>query len=256
MTIANGQNGQNVEPEPESTSCYNAEMPPESILGAEEASEALLNNLMVECNELHSEQSLKWQINRIVDWALRIPNFSDLRNHDQSLLIHSGWNELILADVAFRSTRETLMLWPERPMERAEAIRLGCEVMFERILREMASKMRQLVMDRMELGALRAIILFNPDVNGLQSATMVDAHREKVYGCLEEYCKQQNPNEQQRFAKLLLRMPVLRSLSIRLMESRQLIVSAPPIQQIVEAIHQHQQQQQQPSTVLLVRPLL
>jgi hypothetical protein len=99
--ISNNQ----IEPEPESTSCYNAEMPPESILGAEEASEALLNNLMVstleialindtlikvECNELHSEESLKWQIGRVVDWAMRIPNFTDLNIHDQSLLIHSG----------------------------------------------------------------------------------------------------------------------------------------------------------------------
>lgn len=80
--------------------------------------------------------------------------------------ICSGWNELILADIAFRSTRTKLVLWPERPMERREAEKRGCHILFDRILIELTSKMRELVMDRMELGALRSIVLFNPGTAG------------------------------------------------------------------------------------------
>ena len=43
------------------------------------------------------------------------------------------------------------------------------------------------------------------------SIQAAEALREKVYATLEEYCKQQFPDEPGRFAKLLLRLPALRS---------------------------------------------
>lgn len=115
---------------------------------------------------------MRWQTSRLIDWARMIPSFDLLSLHDQAILIHSGrskiivlvlgWRELILADVAFRSSRDTLMLWPERPMSSTEAARCGCSFLFSRILTELAAKMREIVMDRMELGALRLIVLFDP----------------------------------------------------------------------------------------------
>jgi len=45
---------------------------------------------------------------------------------------------------------------------RSNAHQLGFGVIFDRILAELVYKMRELVMDRTELGYLRAIILFNP----------------------------------------------------------------------------------------------
>ncbi|VDN56776.1 unnamed protein product [Dracunculus medinensis] len=216
--------------EAESTSNYNVEMPPESIAGAEEASEALLNSIKIESNNPSSCESVQWQVMRIIDWALMIPSFGDIPVEDQSRLIHAGWNELILADIAFRSTRTKLVLWPERPMERREAEKRGCHILFDRILIELTSKMRELVMDRMELGALRSIVLFNPDVSGLRYSALVDSQREKVYQCLEEYCRQQNPQQSQRFAKLLLRLPALRSLSLKCIEANEFIISSPSTQ--------------------------
>ena len=44
-------------------------------------------------------------------------------------------------------------------------------------------------MDKTELGSLRAIILFNPDVKGLKNITRVEQLRERVYGSLEEYTR-------------------------------------------------------------------
>uniref|UniRef100_A0A915CEK2 Nuclear receptor subfamily 2 group B member 4 n=1 Tax=Parascaris univalens TaxID=6257 RepID=A0A915CEK2_PARUN len=228
--------------EAESTSSSSTEMPAESIADAEEASEALLNNIKIETNDLNSGESVQWQVMRIIDWALMIPSFSDIPIEDQSRLIYSGWNELILADVAFRSTREKLMLWPERPMERREAEKRGCQALFDRILRELTGKMRELVVDRMELGALRSIILFNPDVPGLQCSRLVESQREKVYHCLEEYCRQQNPHQNQRFAKLLLRLPALRSLSLKCIESNEFVVPAPTIQVLLHLLLQRSSQ--------------
>jgi len=54
--------------------------------------------------------------------------------------------------------------------------------------------------DKAELGCLRAIVLFNPDAKGMDSApsTQVESYREKVYATLEEYCRTNHENEPSR----------------------------------------------------------
>lgn len=46
----------------------------------------------------------------------------------------------------------------------------------------------------------------------------VEQLREKVYASLEEYCKMHYPDEPGRFAKLLLRLPALRSIGLKCLE--------------------------------------
>ena len=67
---------------------------------------------------------------------------------------------------------------------------------------------------------MRAIILFNPDARYLDPAvsSQVESLREKVYATLERYCRQHNENEVSRFAKLLLRLPALRSIGLKCVE--------------------------------------
>ena len=67
---------------------------------------------------------------------------------------------------------------------------------------------------------MRAIILFNPDARYLDPdvSSQVESLREKVYATLERYCRQHNENEVSRFAKLLLRLPALRSIGLKCVE--------------------------------------
>ena len=44
-------------------------------------------------------------------------------------------------------------------------------------------------LDRTELGCLKAIVLFNPDIKHLQDSNQVELMREKVYASLEAYGK-------------------------------------------------------------------
>ena len=67
--------------------------------------------------------------------------------------------------------------------------------------------MQEMSLDKTELGCLRAIVLFNPDVKGLQDINRVEQLRERVYATLEEYTRTTHENEPGRFAKLLLRLP-------------------------------------------------
>lgn len=46
----------------------------------------------------------------------------------------------------------------------------------------------------------------------------VETLREKVYAALEDYCRTTHPDEPGRFAKLLLRLPALRSIGLKCLE--------------------------------------
>ncbi|XP_054618923.1 retinoic acid receptor RXR-beta-A isoform X1 [Dunckerocampus dactyliophorus] len=228
------------EGEVESTSAINEEMPVEKILEAEVAVE--------QKTELHTDgssggsspndpvtnicQAADKQLFTLVEWAKRIPHFSELALDDQVILLRAGWNELLIASFSHRSisVKDGILLATGLHVHRNSAHSAGvgaifdrahnAEVgaIFDRVLTELVSKMRDMQMDKTELGCLRAIILFNPDAKGLSNPSEVEMLRERVYASLETYCKQKYPDQQGRFAKLLLRLPALRSIGLKCLE--------------------------------------
>ncbi|XP_062342639.1 retinoic acid receptor RXR-beta-A isoform X2 [Osmerus eperlanus] len=214
--------------EVESTSAVNEEMPVEKILEAEMAVE--------QKTELHSDgssggsspndpvtnicQAADKQLFTLVEWAKRIPHFSELALDDQVILLRAGWNELLIASFSHRSisVKDGILLATGLHVHRNSAHSAGVGAIFDRVLTELVSKMRDMQMDKTELGCLRAIILFNPDAKGLSSPSEVELLRERVYASLESYCKQRYPDQQGRFAKLLLRLPALRSIGLKCLE--------------------------------------
>ncbi|XP_053696910.1 protein ultraspiracle homolog isoform X1 [Sabethes cyaneus] len=184
----------------------------------------------------HLCQMVNKQIYQLIDYARRMPNFTNLHRDDQVMLLRCGWNEMLIASVAWRSmeyieterspdgTRvmirqpQQLCLGPGFTLHRNSALQAGVDTLFDRILCELGIKMKRLDVTRAELGVLKAIILFNPDIRGLKSQKEIDQMREKIYSCLDEYCKQQHPAEDGRFAQLLLRLPALRSISLKCLD--------------------------------------
>lgn len=56
------------------------------------------------------------------------------------------------------------------------------------------------------------------EVKGLTASRAVEKCRERIYSTLEEHCKRVHPDEPARFAKLLLRLPSLRSIGLKCLE--------------------------------------
>ncbi|XP_061504197.1 protein ultraspiracle homolog isoform X2 [Anopheles gambiae] len=184
----------------------------------------------------HLCQMVNKQIYQLIEFARRLPNFSNLPREDQVTLLRSGWNEMLIASVAWRSMEyieterppdgrndgrvtirqpQLMCLGPNFTLHRNSAQQAGVDSLFDRILCELAIKMKRLDVNRAELGILKAIILFNSDIRGLKCRKEIDQMREKIYACLDEYCKTQHPSEDGRFAQLLLRLPALRSISLK-----------------------------------------
>ncbi|XP_069739086.1 retinoic acid receptor RXR-beta [Phaenicophaeus curvirostris] len=145
-------------------------------------------------------QAADKQLFTLVEWAKRIPHFSDLPLDDQVILLRAGWNELLIASFSHRSiaVKDGILLATGLHVHRNSAHSAGVGAIFDRVLTELVSKMRDMRMDKTELGCLRAIILFNPDAKGLSNPGEVELLREKVYASLESYCKQKYPEQQGR----------------------------------------------------------
>ncbi|GAB1285665.1 Retinoic acid receptor RXR-gamma [Apodemus speciosus] len=160
------------------------------------------------------------QLFTLVEWAKRIPHFSDLSLEDQVILLRAGWNELLIASFSHRSVsvQDGILLATGLHVHRSSAHSAGVGSIFDRVLTELVSKMKDMQMDKSELGCLRAIVLFNPDAKGLSNPSEVETLREKVYATLEAYTKQKYPEQPGRFAKLLLRLPALRSIGLKCLE--------------------------------------
>lgn len=218
------------ESEVESTSSANEDMPVEKILEAELAVEPK-TEAYVEANVGLSPsspndpvtnicQAADKQLFTLVEWAKRIPHFSELPLDDQVILLRAGWNELLIASFSHRSiaVKDGILLATGLHVHRNSAHSAGVGAIFDRVLTELVSKMRDMQMDKTELGCLRAIVLFNPDSKGLSNPAEVEALREKVYASLEAYCKHKYPEQPGRFAKLLLRLPALRSIGLKCLE--------------------------------------
>ena len=75
-----------------------------------------------------------------------------------------GWNELLIAAFSHRSigSEDGILLATGLHVRRAAAHEAGVGTIFDRVLEELVAKMRDMKMDKSELGCLRAIILFNP----------------------------------------------------------------------------------------------
>lgn len=56
------------------------------------------------------------------------------------------------------------------------------------------------------------------DIRGLKCKQDVDICREKIYACLDEHCRTEHSGEDGRFAQLLLRLPALRSISLKCLD--------------------------------------
>uniref|UniRef100_A0A671L1R3 Nuclear receptor subfamily 2, group F, member 5 n=1 Tax=Sinocyclocheilus anshuiensis TaxID=1608454 RepID=A0A671L1R3_9TELE len=89
-----------------------------------------------------------------------------------------------------------------------------------RVFQEQVEKLKALQVDTAEYSCLKSIVLFTSDAMGLSDVAHVESIQEKSQCALEEYVRNQYPNQPNRFGRLLLRLPSLR------------IVSSPVIEQL------------------------
>ncbi|XP_025779486.1 retinoic acid receptor RXR-alpha [Puma concolor] len=132
------------ENEVESTSSANEDMPVEKILEAELAVEPKTEtyvdaNMGLNPNSPNDPvtnicQAADKQLFTLVEWAKRIPHFSELPLDDQVILLRAGWNELLIASFSHRSiaVKDGILLATGLHVHRNSAHSAGVGAIFDR----------------------------------------------------------------------------------------------------------------------------
>ncbi|XP_073790785.1 retinoic acid receptor RXR-alpha-A isoform X4 [Danio rerio] len=132
------------ENEVESTSSANEDMPVEKILEAELAVEPktetyIETNVPMPSNSPNDPvtnicQAADKQLFTLVEWAKRIPHFSELPLDDQVILLRAGWNELLIASFSHRSiaVKDGILLATGLHVHRNSAHSAGVGAIFDR----------------------------------------------------------------------------------------------------------------------------
>ncbi|XP_022249196.1 retinoic acid receptor RXR-alpha-like [Limulus polyphemus] len=154
------------ENEVESTCNSSHDIPIERILEAELCVEPKNEEIDVNKEPLANIcKAADCQLHQLVEWAKHIPHFTELPIEDQVLLLKTGWNELLIAAFSHRSisVKDGIVLATGLVVQRNSAHSAGMGAIFDRVLTELVAKMREMKMDKTELGCLRAVVLFNPE---------------------------------------------------------------------------------------------
>ena len=93
-----------------------------------------------------------------------MPHFQNIPIEDQVTLVRTGWNELLIAEMSYRSiNRQDAVLILANgttvSMERMEELP---QDMMKRIRDDLVAKFREMKLDLNELGCLRTLVLLNP----------------------------------------------------------------------------------------------
>ncbi|ERL85801.1 hypothetical protein D910_03216 [Dendroctonus ponderosae] len=202
--------------EVESTSSIAVDMPLERIVEAEkrvECNEVSASLENINSNIRHASNS---QLLQLLEWAKLLPHFTQLNMQDQIVLLKNSWNELHIMALAHRSmtVQQGILLATGLTINESLSHAIGVGNIYVWI-QDFINKLREIRVDKTELACLRAVILFNPEFRGLVCKEDVNVIREKIYEVMEEYVRTTYPSEPGRFAKLLLRLPVLRSIGLK-----------------------------------------
>ncbi|EDO42277.1 predicted protein [Nematostella vectensis] len=158
-----------------------------------------------------------------VEWAKNIPFYSDLPLPDQAVLLRSCWSELFTLNAAQHCS--PFHISPTLTSNSSGFAGNGggylntrvmsafdCQNNNMKLFEEQVEKLKNMHIDSAEFACLKAIVLFNPDSQGLSEPAQVENLQDRTQSALEDYIRTQYPNQTTRFGKLLLRLPALRLL--------------------------------------------
>ncbi|XP_056879324.1 estrogen-related receptor gamma-like isoform X3 [Takifugu flavidus] len=180
------------------------EPPPMAANLQEPANEGGLCTLLTLCDLLNRQLLL------LIGWAKQIPGFLNLSLVDQMSLLQSGWMEVLLVGVAWRSQKtggEELVFAANLQLTGAQCGAMGLSHLYEAL--HLLSLRYQLMQLRGEEAVtLKAIALANSDTDPVDCPDSVQRFQDQLHEALQEHGS--SHGEHQRAGRLLMTLPLLR----------------------------------------------
>ncbi|XP_057201495.1 thyroid hormone receptor alpha-A isoform X4 [Triplophysa rosa] len=150
-------------------------------------------------------------ITRVVDFAKKLPMFSELPCEDQIILLKGCCMEImsLRAAVRYDPESETLTLSGEMAVSREQLKNGGLGVVSDAIF-DLGKSLSQFNLDDSEVALLQAVLLMSSDRSGLTCVEKIENCQEKYLLAFEHYINYRKHNISHFWPKLLMKVTNLR----------------------------------------------
>uniref|UniRef100_A0A182JGE2 Uncharacterized protein n=1 Tax=Anopheles atroparvus TaxID=41427 RepID=A0A182JGE2_ANOAO len=147
-----------------------------------------------------------------VRWVRCLIPFQTLSKNDQHLLLQESWKELFLLNFAQWSVPWDLSSLLDSPQVRDRLPQDAPTQLEMKTMQEILCRFRQISPDLSELGCMKAVILFSPETSELCDVQPVEMLQDQAQCVLSEHVRVRYPRQPTRFGRLLLLLPLLRTI--------------------------------------------
>ncbi|XP_049961830.1 ecdysone-induced protein 78C-like [Schistocerca serialis cubense] len=153
-------------------------------------------------------------VQRVVEFAKRVPGFCDLSQDDQLILIKVGFFEIWLTHVS-RLTSDSSLTFSDGTYITKQQMEVMYDVDFVTSVFHFASTFNALALNDTELGLFSAVVLLTADRTGITDIKAVEHHQDRLIDALKVQIGRNHASDPQLFASLLVKLPELRNLGIK-----------------------------------------
>ncbi|XP_074541682.1 estrogen-related receptor gamma-like isoform X1 [Halichoeres trimaculatus] len=151
-----------------------------------------------------------------IGWAKHIPGFPSLSLADQMSLLQSGWMEILILRVVFRSLAlEDKLVYAEDYIMDEEQSKLAGLLDLNNAILQLVKKFKTMGLEKEEFVVVKAIALANSDSMQIEDSEAVQRLQDVLHGALQDYEATHHPEDPRRAGKLIMTLPLLRQTAAR-----------------------------------------
>ncbi|XP_014324692.1 estrogen-related receptor gamma-like isoform X1 [Xiphophorus maculatus] len=151
-----------------------------------------------------------------IGWAKHIPGFPTLSLADQMSLLQSGWMEILILRVVFRSlVMEDKLVYAEDYIMDEEQSKLAGLFDLNNAILQLVKKYKSMGLEKEEFVLLKAIALANSDSMQIEDSEAVQRLQDVLHGALQDHEATHHPEDCRRAGKLIMTLPLLRQTAAR-----------------------------------------
>ncbi|XP_050408671.1 ecdysone-induced protein 78C [Patella vulgata] len=152
-------------------------------------------------------------IHSVVEFAKRVPGFSELTQDDQLILIKAGFFEVWLTRMGRMFNRgENLVTFEDGSMIHRDELAVVFSPAFVSSLFDVAASFNHLNLNDTEVGLFTGIVLATADRSGLSDSKAVEKIQDKLIEALKLQVSRNHSTEESLFASIIMKFPELRTL--------------------------------------------
>ncbi|XP_035205960.1 ecdysone-induced protein 78C-like isoform X2 [Stegodyphus dumicola] len=182
-------------------------------------------NTQVAPDSLEQQKIVMWQhfaafltpsIQRIVEFAKKIPGFFDLTQDDQLLLIKKGFFEIWVVHASrLTSPSDSTITFCDGSYITRQQVELMFDYEFVLALFNFVTSLNSMELNDTEVALFSAIVLLTSERHGIYDHKAIDQLQEKIMEALKIQVSKNHPGELNTFPMLMMKLPELRSLGAK-----------------------------------------